>query len=349
MTAAGPYVRVAGRFRVNVAVLTGAGTMGNYNMHATVRVVVEDGVYEVPALTGNAFKHWHSVRAAEHYRALGGGGLNEYCAKGVGLRGKNLEGKNPNSECDAIQDFCNDIHGFLIPDKQLKRDSLVKFAFAVPVLSRAELERAQKFAVTHNRVDPFRREKAEQVNTPAKHEKTEMMVFKQEYSSARYGFSASLDLGLVLAPMYDNCSVNVERIEEERALRRRAAVLGLFDVLSSGVGTRAARALPAVDLEEVVVAVSKFPIPALVHGSYPNYVDKSLDVLSAFAKVYGKKLDQTASLCGQKSGSGEGVPCVASVVCYGVDCREGGGLEVKKVEKFHDLVEDVLSAVLQSK
>jgi CRISPR-associated autoregulator, Csa2 family len=339
MRVAGPYVRASGRVRINVAVLTGAGTMGNYNMHTTVRVVAEDGVYEVPALTGNALKHWHSVHAAEHYQALGGSSLNDFCKKGVGLRGRGLDGKDANDECEAIADFCNDLHGFLIPNKQIKRDSLVKFAFAVPVLTREELERAQKFAVTHNRVDPFRPSKQTESS-----EQTEMMVFKQEYSSARYGFSAALDLGLVLTPLYSDCAkekmpVDKSRLNQERTLRVKAAVLGLFSALSGGTGARAARALPIADLEEVVVAVSRFPIPALIHGSYPNYVEKSLDVLSAFAKVYGKRQAH--------SGAGGSTPGsdVVTVVCYGVDCGAAEGLGVVSVKSFSQLVEEVLKVV----
>jgi len=251
--------------------------------------------------------------------------------KGVGLRGKRLEGGDATDECETIADFCNDLHGFLIPDKQIMRDSLVKFAFAVPVLTREELERAQKFAVTHNRVDPFQSSK-----------ETEMKVFKQEYSSARYGFSAALDLGLVLTPLYSDCDKNKPPMDKnknaEKALRMRAAVLGLISALG-GVGARAARALPIAHLEEVVAAVSKFPIPALVHGSYPDYVEKSLDVLSAFAKVYGNR--QTHSGAGGSSPASGAI----TVVCYGVNCSTAGGLNIVNVKSFSELVEVVLKAV----
>ena len=315
MIVTGPYIRVAGRLRVNVAVLTGAGTMGNYNMHTVVRAVADGKVYEVPALTGNAFKHWHAVYAAEQYQALGGTLLNEFCKKGVGLRGKNLEGKDAEDECKAIEDFCNDIHGFLLPDSQIKRDSLARFAFAVPVLTHAELENAQKFAVTHNRVDPFQKGK-----------ETEMMVFKQEYSSARYGFSAVLDLGLSLRPLYKNCTVKISNvdIERERKLRIKASVLGLLVAVRGGVGSHTARALPIADLEEMVVAVDDVPIPALVHGAYPDYVEKSLDVLSAFAKALNRSI---------------------RVVCYNAECGKKPGLDVQSVRSFSEFVEGVLKIV----
>jgi CRISPR-associated protein Cst2 len=315
MIVVGPYIRVAGRLRVNVAVLTGAGTMGNYNMHSVVRVVADGKVYEVPALTGNALKHWHAVHSSEHYQALGGTLLNEFCKKGIGLRGKNRRGVDAENECDAIEDFCNDIHGFLLPKQQIKRDSLVRFAFTVPVLTCAELENAQKFAVTHNRVDPFQ-----------KGEETEMMVFKQEYSSARYGFSAVLDLGLSLRPLYANCQVKVPNvdIEKERKLRIRAAILGLFALLQGGVGSHTARALPIAKLEEMVVAVSDVPIPALVHGAYPDYVEKSLDVLSAFAVALGRNV---------------------KVACYNAECVQKPSLSVQSARSFSELVDSVLKIV----
>jgi CRISPR-associated protein Cst2 len=313
MIVASPYIRVAGRLRVNVAVLAGAGTMGNYNMHTVVRVLADGKVYEAPALTGNAFKHWHAVHSAEQYQALGGTLLNEFCRKGIGLRGKNKEGKDAENECDAIEDFCNDIHGFLLPRQQIKRDSLARFAFAVPVLTRAELENAQKFAVTHNRVDPFQKGK-----------ETEMMVFKQEYSTARYGFSAVLDLGLSLRPLYADCRVDervVPDIEKERKLRIKAVILGLLALVQGGVGSHTARALPIAKLEEVVVAVSDVPIPALVHGAYPDYVEKSLDVLSAFAMALGRSV---------------------RVVCYNAECGQKPSLSVQSVRSFSELVDSVL-------
>lgn len=119
------YVRVAGRVRVNVTVLTGHGTAGNYSMHARARVYCcgdSSKVYEVPVLTGNSLKHWHAYYAAQVYQALGGSMLNELCKRGIGLRGYNVDAKlegtreKATSECEAIKDFCNDLHGFLIPE-----------------------------------------------------------------------------------------------------------------------------------------------------------------------------------------------------------------------------------------
>nr|WP_287069196.1 type I-A CRISPR-associated protein Cas7/Csa2 [Pyrobaculum sp.] len=313
------FLRAAGRFEVQVAVLTGHGAMGNYNMHATVRVVHNGRVYEVPALTGNAMKHWHAVYAAEAYEALGGGRLNEFCRRGVGLRGKNLKGQDASSESEAIEDFCNDLHGFLIPNKQIKRDSLVKFAFGIPVLSAEVLESVSKFAVTHNRVDPTQTS-----------EGGAMMVFKQEYSSGHlYGFAVSMDLAYLMRPIYEALKGSGGQTvgdSEERRRRAIAAFAGLLKLISGGYGSKTARALPISNLKEVVVAISKSPIPQLVHGAYQDYVAKSIDLLSAYNRIIGGKAD---------------------VICYGVDCPARGGLEVRNVRSIEDLAATVSALIKQ--
>ncbi len=82
-----PYVKVAGRFTVEVSALTGSGNIGNYNQVATAKIVVPDGntyrVYDgVPIITGNALKHWHAVYLAQEYVKLGGSLLNILCKHG---------------------------------------------------------------------------------------------------------------------------------------------------------------------------------------------------------------------------------------------------------------------------
>lgn len=284
-----PYVRISGRVEVQVSVLTGYGAIGNYNQHSTARVAYDGRVYEVPVMTGNALKHWHSVYLAEAYEALGGKKLNEPCRRGIGLRGMSLELQYPQlkkaeDECTAIADLCNDIHGFLIPRTQRKRDSLVKVSFAIPVLDRENLETASKFAVQHNRVIP--------PPIPGG-EATGMMVFKQEYTTALYGFNISMNLGLSLKPLYDSkCNYNKLGINEieERKLRAKASILAVASLLT-GAGSKQARALPIVRVTELVAAVSRMPIPNLTHGSYTDYVARSLENLRSYASIIREKVN----------------------------------------------------------
>jgi len=282
------FVRVVGRVEVQTSALSGLGAVGNYNQVAVARVVYGGRLYEVPVLTGNALKHWHSVYLAQEYQALGGELLNELCKVGVGYRGyrhdaavaKLKEGVAKN-ECEAILDLCNDIHGFLIArdGRSTKRDSLVKVAFMVPVLEESNLETVSKFAVQHNRVVP------EEVRA-ATREQQAMMVFKQEYASGLYGFSISMDLDKVLKPTLSTCNVKETlkntKVDEEVRRRRVAAVRALAPLLM-GSGSKQSRALPVVRVVELLAAVSARPIPNLVHGAYGDYVERSLDVLSAYA------------------------------------------------------------------
>jgi len=280
------FVRVVGRVEVQTSALSGLGAVGNYNQVAVARVVYGGRLYEVPVLTGNALKHWHSVYLAQEYQALGGKLLNELCKAGVGYRGykhdaavAKLKEGVAESECEAILDLCNDIHGFLIArdGRSTKRDSLVKVAFMVPVLEESNLEAVSKFAVQHNRVVP------EEVRA-ATGEQQAMMVFKQEYASGLYGFSISMDLDRVLKPTLSTCKVDkaLTNIDEEVRLRRVAAVRALVPLLM-GSGSKQSRALPVVRVVELLAAVSARPIPNLVHGAYGDYVERSLDVLSAYA------------------------------------------------------------------
>ncbi len=329
----GPYVRLSGRIEVNVSALTGSGATGNYSSVATVAVHCCGRVYDVPVLTGNSLKHWHAYYTAQVYEALGGSCMNLPCRLGVGLRGYTLEAAKPSdigknyakNEVEAIQDLCNDLHGFLQAKGDsggAKRDSLVRLAFAIPLLEKTSLENAAKArrAVTHNRVDPFKGEKA-----------TEMMVFKNEYVSAVYGIAASMDLAYTLVPLYSSCSTTCSAscsssIDDERKRRWQAAITALLPLLT-GSGSKQARALPIARPLELVAAVSSKPLPNLVHGSYPDYLERSLDILSAYAKVVNESI---AVICWPK-----GDKC-SSIKAEGIEVVPTASLR----EFFEKLVEE---------
>ncbi|BCU69772.1 type I-A CRISPR-associated protein Cas7/Csa2 [Stygiolobus caldivivus] len=305
------YIRVSGRFEAQLAVLTGSDNIGNYNTHATGRIVVptREGFkpYDVPIMTGNSLKHWHAVYLAKAYENLGGSKINELCKAGLGLRGytvdSTLEGLKPaSSESEAIEDVCNDLHGFLITrknGKQTKRDSLVKFSLASPVLDAEVLEYVNRFSVIHNRVDPLTQE--------------QQMVFKQEYSSSPlYGFNVVMDLDYVCRPMYEEGEVVCDQDEVKR--RKKSSVLALL-YMFTGIGSKQARALPVARVTEVVSAVSDRPVPNLVHGSYKDYVQGSLDTLAAFTKATNTDM---------------------TVICYNAECKSEGVkvVNTKSLEEF---------------
>ncbi|MEM4913025.1 MAG: DevR family CRISPR-associated autoregulator [Desulfurococcaceae archaeon] len=320
----GPYIRIAGQLEVQVSALTGAGSIGNYNMHAVARIVHKDRVYEVPIMTGNAMKHWHAYYTAQVYQSLGGQKLNEFCKKGIGLRGYTADSsltspREAGSESQAIEDLCNDLHGFLLPrggraageeeeeeerksvkkrkrgeearEVPVKRDSLIKFSFIIPVLDERNLEIVSKFAVTHNRVDP----------RPI--EETQMMVFKQEYATASYGFNSSLDLAYVCKPIYEEVSAESMSLQKgsqkrfpqqevstmycdvnEVARRVRSAILAFINLLLAP-GAKQARALPIIKVKELFAVVANKPIPSVISGAYSDYMEKSLRILADYYKA----------------------------------------------------------------
>ncbi|MFN3805352.1 MAG: type I-A CRISPR-associated protein Cas7/Csa2 [Pyrobaculum sp.] len=320
------YVRVSGRVELQVSGLSGLGAVGNYNQVATAVVNKDGKIYEVPVLTGNALKHWHAYYTAEAYVNMGGKHLNDLCKLGIGFRGYNVNTKIGGNfawskdECEAVLDLCNDLHGFLITQggRSDKRDSLVKAAFVVPVLESNNLEAVSKFAVQHNRVVPDAvREKAG--------ERQAMMPYKQEYATGLYGFDVRMDLDYTLTPMFTDCKVNLPDLDSEKRLRMKAAVAALIPLLV-GSGSKQARALPIVEVKEVVAVVSEKPIPNLVHGAYPGYCQKSLDILKAYLRAVGGK---------------------AQMYSYGTSCGGGqsGEVAVERVDSLEDLFNRLLSIV----
>lgn len=327
------FVRISGRFESEISVLTGSDNLGNYNTHAIARISVESGdgyrLYEVPVLTGNSLKHWHSVYLAQAYQSLGGTLLNELCKEGIGLRGYTVEStlsdlKEASSETEAIKDLCNDIHGFLIAKKggkQIKRDSLVKVSFAAPVFDINVLEFVTRFSEIHNRIDPISTQKSNKQKS-SDNENTAQMVFKQEYSSSPlYGFNISMNLNYVCKPMYETASnVNVcsdknDDEEKEIKLRKKASVLAL-SYLFTGVGSKQSRALGISRPVELLAAVSDSPIPNLIHGSYVDYMEKSIDIMKLFNNV--------------------------EILCYGENCKKlekTGNEQTKLVEQTNSLSE----------
>ncbi len=341
-----PYIAVAGRFELQVSVLTGLGAIGNYNQHAVARIVVDGRTYEVPVLTGNSLKHWHAVYLAEIYKSLGGRNLNDLCERGIGSRGYTVDSKLDNlkrasSEIEAIKDLCNDIHGFLIPrEENIKRDSLVKTAFAIPVLTESNIENTSKFAVQHNKVVP------PQV-TRATNNDEKMMPYKQEYAtSSSYGFAVRMDLGYILVPMYEQGEVDLKNtsLDEEKKLRAKSSILALFNAIT-GAGSKQARALPISSLREIVAVVSNMPIPNIVHGAYEDYFESYLDTLKGYVKALN-----SGTSSGSKESSASSIR--VKVMCYGIekcsDDQSSTVIEVKRYTSLQELLENLVSTTLSA-
>ncbi len=265
------YVRVSGRAIVNVHSANAEGSVGNYMGLSKMFIVrrKEDGyeVMEDVVISGNMVKHWHAVRTVERLKEQGYQAICDTCKRYVMYRST----LQYDDEFDFVKNCAiEDLHGFLQPDKQVRRESIVKFAFMIPV----EDMRAEYAAVTHNRVVT-----TEKGSIPSREQA--MMVFKREYASGLYGFLCSMDLAYVGKSLAD--PENKEKILpiEERKLRAKCAVIALADLLTGRFGAAASRAIPVVKVVELVCAVSKQPLPNLVHGFYRDYLEESARMLHA--------------------------------------------------------------------
>jgi len=267
------YIRVTGRAIINVHSANAEGAVGNYMGLSKMFIVrrTSNGyeVSEDAVISGNMIKHWHAIRVIELLKEKGVASLCDSCKRFIMYRST----LPYNEEFEFIKACAiEDLHGFLQPNTQVRRESLVKFAFMIPV----EEMRAEYAAITHNRV----------VTTPEGRipaEEQAMMVFKREHASGVYGFLCSMDLKYVGKPLADPENPEKTLPLKERKLRAKCAVLALADVLSGRFGAASSRAMPAIRTIELICAVSRQPIPNLVHGFYMDYLEESARMLGSLS------------------------------------------------------------------
>ncbi len=262
------FVRVAGRALVNVHTANAEGAVGNYMALSKMFVIRRsDGGYEVseePVISGNMMKHWHAVATTEILKGWGYPALCDSCKRHVMYR--SVLGLN--EEFDYIEKCAiEDLHGFLDAKKQIRRESLVKFSFMIPI----EEQRAEYASITHNRVVVD-----EKGSIPSQEQA--MMVMKREHASGIYGFLCSMDLayaGTSLANPDKKLDAN------DRKLRAKAAIAALTELLSGHFGAAQARAMPIIKVTELICIASKKPLPNAVHGFYKDYAEETASIIKA--------------------------------------------------------------------
>ena len=256
---------VKGSFRVilNVHSLNTEGAVGNYNPLVKVYVIrrTEGGfdLAEVNAISGNMLKHWHAKHVAELAKTVNEK-LCEDCRRGVFYRTR-LETKATSEENMIKECVLDDLHGFLCARTTVRRESLIKVSFAIPV----EEHSYEVVPVTHNRVV---------IDEKGKIAKEGMMPFKNEYASGVYAFAISMELKYVGIPLANPIKPVIE--EESIRQRRILAVQALANMLLGETGAKLSRALPISKPIEAFIVVSEKPIPAPVHAYYTDYAIESL-------------------------------------------------------------------------
>lgn len=279
------FVKLSGRLRINTASLNAQGTVGNVIELAKAHMIFKDDdryeLFEVPVITGNTLKHWHFVHFIEAYNSLGGKQLCGYCSRLIGFRSPDTNGKN---EAYFVEKCAGeDLHGFLQPEKQVRRDSLVKASFIIPV----EDFECRIDTLTHNRVvvDEQGRIQAEIGNQKA------MMVFKRQYASSLYGFMLNMDLDYIGRSLFSARRQKVIKDNQEIQRRGKAALLALLPLLSGQMGASRSRAEPVWKVEELMAAACEGPFPSLTHAHFSDYFFESVQTLLSFSRLLNKTVN----------------------------------------------------------
>ncbi len=288
------FVRFTGRVLINAASLNAQGGEGtNYIPVTRVPVVFRlDERYqiaEIPAVSGNMVKHYHFANFVQTFRekesfknsfSLTADAFRGYIAYrfGRGVEAKKADSETSavdlSSEDEIIKNFADaDIHGYLAPDTQNRRESLCKFSFLLPV--EEIVEQVEATSVIHNRVI---------VKEDGTIDREGMMPFRREYASAPFGFLMVLDLAYVgkcLSNLRaDNCLDSNEW--EERVT---SAIYAVQEVLLGNVGASRSRAFPAIKVEELIAVESDNPIPAPVHGFYKDYSSQTAQIFKSYTNI----------------------------------------------------------------
>lgn len=257
------YVRVTGRCLINVHTANAEGAVGNYMALSKAFIVRRtDGGYEVqeePVISGNMIKHWHAVATTETLRSWGYNAICDSCKRHVMYRSiLRLNEEYEYLEKCAIED----LHGFLDTEKQMRRESIIKFSFMIPI----EEQRSEFSSITHNRVDV----------KPDGSVGEEMMVMKREHASGIYGFLCSMDLAFVGVSL---ANPDKKLPQNDRKIRAKAAITALMDILSGRFGAAQARAVPIIKTIELICIASKKPIPNAIHGFYKDYAEETASIM----------------------------------------------------------------------
>lgn len=262
------YVRVTGRCLINVHTANAEGAVGNYMALSKMFIVRRaNGSYEVfeePVISGNMIKHWHAVATTDTLKGWGYNAICDNCKRHVMYRST----LNLNEEYEYIRECAiEDLHGFLHPEKQIRRESIVRFSFMIPI----EEQRSEFSSITHNRVV---------MDSEGKIPKGEqaMMVMKREHASGIYGFLCSMDLAFTGVSL---ANPDKKLPQSDRKIRAKAAIAALTDLLSGHFGAAQARAAPIIKTHELICMASSKPIPNAVHGFYKDYAEETAGIIKA--------------------------------------------------------------------
>ena len=248
--------------------------------------VGEDGGWQIfeeaVAISGVMLKHWHFVNSVILGRQENID-FCDYCKRFEAIR---VPSNTGGSELELItRCMGEDVHGFLRPEPSLRRESLVRFSWALPLLNK---EIVETFGMpTVFRVLQHSRNVREIPKGAPDEVRQAQMPYPRSYGDGVYGYVAMLDLQHVGHSFTENRDLN----SEEKKKRRRVSIQAFVPMLTGAMGGSMARALPVADVLDVFVVSSDKPIPAPVHPIYPRYLESSVALYKGVSKAMSCKVD----------------------------------------------------------
>jgi len=309
---------VLARVELQLGSLNASGAVGNYTKLQEGYVIVNTsrGLLHVPVpvITGNALKNWHARAMAEIYvDELGGSNIHSVhfvdMAR-ISLKRVGLSVGDPKQAEELLVQGCAicDVHGYLAAERVSgggsreekeergppRRESLVKFSFAVPVEEEVkgavEKHIQLKYPITHDRVSPI---------------DEFMMVFHREYASAIFGWNAILDIASIGRSQLERDPSSrlwlgrpIVSDRDEIVRRAKAAILAFSALMSGHLGANASRALPIYGVTDLVVVLTSRSIPVPMPAFYESYAD---DLANLVGSQYGDSIIKVYSLKGGKA------------------------------------------------
>jgi CRISPR-associated protein Cst2 len=231
---------------------------------------------EAVAVSGVMVKHWHFA----YMVTLGTKEEVNFCDYCNRLEAIRVLSGTTGDELELIKRCAGeDIHGFLRAKPPLRRESLARFSWMLPLLNE---EAVKTFGLsTPFRVLQHSRNVRVIPEVAPEEVRQAQMPYPRSYANGVYGFISTLDLDHV-----GYSFTNGKYIDDDQVLKRRKiAVQAYLPMLTGAIGASLARALPVSDALEVLVATSDKPIPAPVHPIYPDYINENVNLYGGIGKV----------------------------------------------------------------
>ncbi len=242
---------------------------------------------EAVAISGLMVKRWHFVNMVEL------GDKKDFCKLCRNLEAIRIpsEKGKARSELDIINECAGeDVHGFLRADPMLRRESLIKFSWMLPLLNDEVIDAfgsPTPFRVMqHTRnIREITDEAAKRMGVKKDELKGWQMPYPRSYAAGLYGFASLLDLKHIGYSFTEQRAIDDQ---SKRVRRQKIAVQAYIPLITGACGASLARALPVADVLEVITILSDKPIPAPIHPLYPEYVKEN-------AKLYQSVSDALQS------------------------------------------------------